>query len=323
MAQAVWAITWTAIGGMMATALYVLLGWWLDRYEKEPLHLVGAALLWGGIPAMAIAVLVRPFILSIAHSLAPDPVGSTWILTVLLPTVEELAKGLFLVGLFLLYRQEIDSLYDGFFYGSLVGLGFAFADTILSAPARQWGLAGGLERVLLLGLAQAFFTGWIGLGFAAARLGTAPTRVLWPILGWLAAIGFHILRDWGYNTAIWNPNLAWLQTTLYGLGLLLMVGLVVYGMSRESRWISQYLPDEVKQGTLSPALYETLRSSTGRLVYRWAPLLQGDVHTWRRRGLQLQAAAELAFFKHRFATLGEPELHAEIERLRQLLRQLS
>jgi len=321
-AQAVWAIGLAAIGGMIATGIYVLLGWWLDRYEKEPVGLIGAALFWGALPAMGLAALVRPMLLAFSANIAAGPMGTAWANAILLPVAEELAKGLFLLGLFLLYRREIDSLYDGFFYGSLVGLGFAFADTVLSAPARQWGVAGALERVLLLGLAHAFFTGWTGLGFAAAALGRGGLRAVGPILGWAAAIGFHVLRDLGFNAAVWNPGLAGLQTVLYGAGVLLMVGLLVYGMARESSWIRQYLADEARSGVVPAGLYETLCSPTARLAYRWEPLLRGDVATWRRRGMQLQAAAELAFHKHRRAAMGEAGEDPEIQRLRQLLRQL-
>jgi len=321
-AQAVWTMGLAAIGAAISTGVYVLVGWWLDRYEKEPVHLIGAALFWGSLPAMALTALVRPALLTLSAGWFASPMGAVWGNAILLPIAEELAKGLFLLGLFLLYRQEIDSLYDGFFYGSLVGFGFAFADTVLSAPARQWGLTGAMERTLLLGLAHAFFTGWIGVGFAAARLGRGGMRGVWPILGWVAAIGFHVLRDLSLAPAIWNPGLAGLQAVIYGSGVLLLLGILAYGMFRESAWISRYLLEEVQGGVMPAALYETLRSPTGRLTYRWGPLLSGDVASWRRRGWQLQVAAELAFRKHRRHALGEAREEAEIQRLREALRQL-
>ncbi|MDW8184095.1 MAG: PrsW family glutamic-type intramembrane protease, partial [Anaerolineae bacterium] len=269
--QAVGAIGLAAIGAVIATGIYVLLGWWLDRYEKEPVHLIGAALFWGSLPAMVLTALIRPTLLALSEGMFPGPTGPIWGNALLLPAAEEMAKGLFLLGLFLLYRREIDSLYDGFFYGSLVGFGFAFADTVLSAPARQWGIAGAVERTFFLGLAHAFFTGWIGMGFAAARLSRGGLRWAWPILGVAAAIGFHILRDLSLIPAIWNPGLAGLQAAIYGSGILLMIGLVIYGMSRESAWIARYLAEEAHGGVIPTALYETLRSPVGRLIYRWEP----------------------------------------------------
>ena len=76
-------------------------------------------------------------------------------------------------------------------------------------------------------------------------------------------------------------------------------------------------------GVLPAALYEVLRSPGGWLAYRWWPLLQGDATTWRRRGQQLQIAAELAFRKHQQAALGEARWAEEIQRLRELLRRLA
>ena len=37
------------IASAVPTAVYVLLVWWIDRYEKEPLKLLACALLWGAI----------------------------------------------------------------------------------------------------------------------------------------------------------------------------------------------------------------------------------------------------------------------------------
>ncbi|HXF68558.1 MAG TPA: PrsW family glutamic-type intramembrane protease [Thermoflexus sp.] len=320
--QAINAIVVGGIGTLIPTGLYLFLVWWFDRYEKEPLHLIGAALFWGSIPAMALAALARPALLALSSALFGGAMGGLWGNAILLPIAEEIAKGLFLIGLFLLYRREIDSLYDGFLYGSLVGFAFAAADTILSAPARNWGLIGAAERTLLLGLAHAFFTGWVGLGFAAARLSHGGMRWAWPVLGGLVAIGLHILRNWALTYTFWNPNLAALEAVIYWSGVLLLVGILAYGMAREGAWVARYLADEVRDGVMPAALYETLRSPTARLAYRWGPLLQGDVVAWRRRGLQLQVAAELAFRKHQRQALGEAA-EAEIRRLREMLRQLT
>ncbi|MFN3928085.1 MAG: hypothetical protein ACK4OK_00415 [Thermoflexus sp.] len=39
--------------------LYSLFVWWLDRYEKEPKRLIFAALFWGMLPAVVLAVLAE------------------------------------------------------------------------------------------------------------------------------------------------------------------------------------------------------------------------------------------------------------------------
>lgn len=305
------------VGALIPTALFAGLVWWFDRYEKEPLTLMGIATLGGGL-SMMVSVWLRP--LALAGGIVPFP--GIWGNAVLLPALEEVVKTLFLAGFFALYAREIDSLYDGFLYGALTGFAFAAADTILGAPARRWGLDQAFGRTVVLGLAHAFFTGWIGLGLAGARLSRGPARPVWPFLGLLAAIAFHSLRELAIVPTLWNPGLVGLRTIVNALGVLVLIGLVLYGMGRERAWIARYLAEEVSAGVLPAALYEVLRSPGSWWIYRWGPLLQGDTTTWRRRGQLLQVAAELAFRKHQRTALGETRWEEEIQRLRETLRLL-
>ncbi len=47
------------------------------------------------------------------------------------PIVEEGAKGLFLVGLLIFRRRELDGVVDGIVYAGLTAAGFAFTENIL------------------------------------------------------------------------------------------------------------------------------------------------------------------------------------------------
>src|SRR5262245_58068235 len=40
----------------LPTLIYLALVWWLDRYEKEPAHLLAVTFLWGALPAALLAV---------------------------------------------------------------------------------------------------------------------------------------------------------------------------------------------------------------------------------------------------------------------------
>jgi RsiW-degrading membrane proteinase PrsW (M82 family) len=321
-ASAIAALGIAMVGALIPTFLFAGLLWWFDRYEKEPLTLMGAATLWGSLAQMAVTLL-RPLVLAGGAALFDPLWAGTWGNAFLLPALEEVIKALFLAGFFILYAREIDSLYDGFLYGALTGFAFAAADTIVGAPARGWSLEGAFGRTLALGLAHAFFTGWIGLGLAAGRLSRSPARPAWPLLGVLTAFLSHSLRELAIVPTLWNPGLAGIRALINALGVLLLIGIVIYGMGRERAWIARYLAEEVSAGVLPAALYEVLRSPGGWLTYRWGPLLRGDATTWRRRGQQLQVAAELAFRKHQQAALGEARWEEEIRRLRELLRRLA
>ena len=73
---------------VVPTAIYVLVFYWADRYEREPGWLVAMAFLWGAIPAV-IASVVGELILGIplagnAHMLSAELVESAF----LAPVVE-------------------------------------------------------------------------------------------------------------------------------------------------------------------------------------------------------------------------------------------
>ena len=50
----------SVLAGVIPTVIYAAVIWWFDRYEKEPLWLLGITFMWGAIPAI---ILFRGFIL--------------------------------------------------------------------------------------------------------------------------------------------------------------------------------------------------------------------------------------------------------------------
>ena len=41
---------------LVPTLFYILLLWWLDRYEKEPVSLLALAFIWGAVPSIIFAL---------------------------------------------------------------------------------------------------------------------------------------------------------------------------------------------------------------------------------------------------------------------------
>src|SRR5215212_11288570 len=91
------------LAAAIPTAIYGMLIWWLDRYEKEPLWLIAVAFLWGSLPAIGLSVLFEVVLeIPLAHStIGPDL--AVWGLAAV---VEEPIKAVALIGLFLFMRQE-------------------------------------------------------------------------------------------------------------------------------------------------------------------------------------------------------------------------
>lgn len=304
--------------------LYALIAWWFDRFEKEPLGLIGAAFIWGALPTVILALFAQvptEFLLSaLLGERAGDAISSVFVA----PFTEELFKALFVLLLFLLYRREIDSLYDGFLYGSLVGFGFAATENLfyfLSVAATA-GLGGFVMnvflRALVFGLQHAAYTSLTGLGFAAARLARSSlTRIAAPFLGLGGAMAFHALHNTVANLikASGSAVILLIWAPLYWIGVLLIFVIALYGLFRERRWIRTYLWEEVEKGVLPEALYRECASFFGRTISRWGALLRGDIQRFREQGRLYQTAVELAFRKHQQATLGE-SWEPEIQRLR-------
>jgi len=315
--------------GFGPMALYAAFAWWFDRFEKEPLWLIGAAFLWGSVPTVLLALCAQIPIFGVLGAVLGKGAGSALGGIFVAPFTEELFKGLFVFLLFLLYRREIDSLYDGFLYGSLVGFGFAATENVLYflSAASEGGLAGMfgnfIGRAIVFGLSHAAFTALTGLGFAAARLSPSPmVRLTAPVLGLGGAMAFHALHNTTATLpeATGSPLFCLLWIPFDWLGALLIFAIALYGLTREQRWIRQYLREEVGAGVLPESLYRQCASIFGRMGAQWGALLRGDMATFWRLGRIYALATELAFRKHQRIALGEARWEPEIQRLREVLR---
>jgi RsiW-degrading membrane proteinase PrsW (M82 family) len=184
--------------------------WWLDRYEPEPRRYKLAAFVWGGVVAVAIA-LVSQILIQEIFGLSDNLMAA-----VVAPVTEETAKCAFLLLTFMRMRRVIDGFLDGLIYAGLVGLGFAFIENIGyysasylgSADEKLAGAAGTTATFIMRGI----FSPFAHPGFTAAfgiALGLAITtfarrnRILQAILillGLAASIALH---------GLWNASLAY------------------------------------------------------------------------------------------------------------------
>ncbi|MFD1860884.1 PrsW family intramembrane metalloprotease [Aeromicrobium camelliae] len=187
--------------------LILLMYWWLDRVEPEPLRYKWAAFVWGAVVAVAISLLLEG-----AAALwleVPEDV----LVAVVAPVVEELAKGLFLVLTVLRARRIIDGVLDGLIVSGLVAIGFAAVENIGYYAASYFGLGedgneiAGAEgatltfvvRGLFSPFAHPLFTSAIGIamGLAAGRRSRAARWAL-VVAGCVISVILH---------AMWNGSL--------------------------------------------------------------------------------------------------------------------
>ena len=230
-----WGLSWFLLALYavpVALAIYKL-----DLFEREPLTLIAAALLWGGIIAVGFAGPTNTAWLQIiAKTLGPD-IARAWGAALVGPPVEETLKVMGVVAIVLIARDEIDDVFDGFVYGAMIGLGFTLTEDVhyfmrfvsqAGTSAGEVGpvLHGFFIRVIASGLyGHVLYTGLSGMGIAYAvahRELALSRRVLVAAAAFGAAIAGHFF---------WNSPIL-TNAILGGAGDPGPVQWIVYGMAK-------------------------------------------------------------------------------------------
>ncbi|NJN79372.1 MAG: PrsW family intramembrane metalloprotease [Anaerolineales bacterium] len=141
--------------------MYALFVYWLDRYEKEPKALIGAAFFWGVVIAAGGAFILNTvFGIGLYMFTGSESVAEFGTASIIAPVIEEILKGLAVAVVFFLFRKEFDSVLDGIIYGSIVGLGFAATENTLYIYRNGY-LEGGWEGLFVLVIIRVILVGWM------------------------------------------------------------------------------------------------------------------------------------------------------------------
>lgn len=326
----VFAILISALVAIVPTMVYVLLVYWLDRYEKEPAWLLAAAFIWGAVPAIILSLILE-LALGIPWSGMNGTLAYAFIQSSLIaPLVEESVKGLALLGLLFLFRAEFDDVLDGVIYGALIGFGFAMTEHFfyLLGAFEEGGmpalLSTALLRIGIFGFTHAFFTALTGAGIGYAR--NKPSGVLrWmvPLLAFGSAVGFHFLHNFGATLA--TQSLWGLGLSLGGnaAGILIVVFIVIASLNQENRWIARELQDEIGVSLTEEAYEMIIRRRLG-LACRMEGLacaLDPSAALWVQwRRLAMELALKKAQYR---AGDHRPAIENRIAALQEEMRQYS
>ena len=268
-------------GGPVATAVAGVLAFgplvgvlavvaWVDRWEPEPRWMLLAALAWGiGVSTAVSLYLNDRFSLGVLS--VTGSAMHTEVLTTVLgaPVVEEAAKGLGVLLVFLLRRRFFDGPVDGIVYAAVVAAGFAFTENILYFVRFQESLTEVyISRAIQSPFAHVTFTACTGiaLGFASRARHALAWVWLFP-LGLVAATLLHAVWNASAVLAVYEV-LYWLfQVPLFVAGIVLVVWL----RNDEKATIGNRLSEYAAAGWFAPQEITMLTSMRGRRrARRWA-----------------------------------------------------
>jgi len=301
---------------------------WLDRYEKEPKVLLGAAFTWGVVIAGGGAYIINTVLGMGVYIMTGSP-SATDVATasIIAPVVEESLKGLAVLVVFFLFRKEFDSILDGIIYAGITALGFAAIENVLYIYDRGYLESGwpGLWqlvfiRVILVGWQHPFYTAFTGIGLAIARMNRSfLVKIVAVIGGFATAVFTHAFHN-TFGGLIGGIGGLAIGTFVDWVGWFLMLLFIIWMIVHERNILRRQLHAEVKNGLISPAQYRTAISfaQTGARV---SALTSGS---YRATARFYQVCGELAHKKEQLAKVGnEGGNVAIIETLRGELNQLA
>lgn len=293
----------------------IVILWWLDRYEKEPLWLLSIIFFWGAIPTVIMALIAQIVLdIPVTYLFGKSILYSLTNMSVIAPLTEETFKSLIILIIFLLYRREFDSVMDGILYGALVGFGFSVVEDVLYLMSSLveggwagWGLTVAL-RIGLYNLNHSMFTACVGVGFGLARNSREWwKKLLFPMAGWLTAMALHSIHNGGTVLAEMTSGISCLILTLVDwMGVLAMAILIFVSVQRESRWFEELLP-EIQFGVITTDEYRIASSYKARFGRGWRVMTRHGPLTWFRWSRFVQMIVDLAYKKHQKKVAGEGE----------------
>lgn len=301
---------------------------WLDRYEKEPKILLGAAFVWGMVIAAGGAfVLNTAFGIGLYALTGSQGVAEFGTTSIVAPIIEEGLKGLAVLIVFFLFRREFDSILDGIVYAAITAMGFAAVENVLYIY-RNGFLESGWEglwtlvfiRVFLVGWMHPFFTSFTGIGLAVSRLSRNPIVKVFAIpMGYVVAVTAHAFHN-TFGELIGGVSGFIAGTVIDYIGYIFMIGFIIWVIVRERSLLKKQLQEEVAKGYISQRQYVSALSFFQTSAY----LSALTSRTFLKTARFYQVCGELAHKKEQLSQFGEERGNTRIiEQLRSELLALA
>ncbi|GAA1683564.1 hypothetical protein GCM10009830_33510 [Glycomyces endophyticus] len=239
-------------------------GVWLARRVMRPVQAppwsgTWLALMWGGLAACGLAVVMNTRLLSVWSQVLGLEASASWAAALTAPLNEEAVKVAGVVLLAAVSTRLVRSAADGLVYGALVGFGFQIVENF-TYGLNGIVLGGGVEpfavsfqtlwiRIVLTGIGSHWAMSAVagaGIGYLVSASGRSAARRVWVAVGcMLLAMGMHFLFD--------SPILGGIAGTLAKPLINFAVVMAVYVVVRRrfrARW-AEVSAEETAVGALT------------------------------------------------------------------------
>jgi hypothetical protein len=238
---------------------------------------------------------------------------------------EETIKGLGLLLLFVILRDEFDNVTDGIVYAVLIGAGFAMVENYryFAVDFRQFPIFLIVYRIVLGWLGHSTFLACFGAALGYVR----HTHVRWrqiviPLVGYLIAVGLHSFFDFvtfqasvALNANPGNSYVSFLSLiALIGdyippfLAQMFLLYILIKALAHEAAVIREFLAVEVSNGIVKVDEYALLQNSFQRTRAERRVWQQSGYRQWLRVKALYQTEIGLAFRKWHVSMGDKPKL---------------
>jgi len=230
--------------------MYLVIIWWMDRYEREPFWLVSLNFIWGATGAIIFGIIgsiimglgVSEFIYQFANDSDVGTLNNLAGAVVVAPLVEESTKGIFL--LIIAFSKNFDGPVDGAVYGGAVGLGFGMTENFLYFLSFPHDYAGLFMLIIIRTLFSAVLHCCTQAVFGAA-IGYAKFKGLFAKLT-IIPLGLGLAMFMHFT---WNLTVSFNSTALLGFVFMVFAVIIIFivfqfAVYHEGKIILRELTDE-------------------------------------------------------------------------------
>ncbi|MEO8446694.1 MAG: PrsW family intramembrane metalloprotease [bacterium] len=257
--------------------IYLIIIWFLDRYEREPFWFVLLNFFWGATGAIFLGIVgslifqipLNEVINSVAHENSPELVNlSGAVITA--PLVEEFTKGMFLLLMSL--SKRFDGGVDGAVLGGAIGLGFGMTENFMyflsygTTPGAWLMLV--IIRTLFSAVMHCLSTATFGAFLGYAKFKPFIFKIILVPVGFFMAVFLHFA---------WNFSVSFQDTTIFGFLFLIIYLFVTFSIFQisiyfEGKTIFKELQDEANLGLIPQDHLNHLPYVSRRFRYGWCPV---------------------------------------------------